>query len=442
MPNAVRILDSPNTLLEANIIGTNLSGDRLGPTPPLVITTAVMINSSDNSTIRGNIIGDYDYGITTNPGTSPLSITGLTIEDNVIGTNNEGAELGKMGTANYGILVSPNTYNSIIRNNTVANYGVGMTAAQFQTSPTPQMFSHNITMLGNTLGITPNGQPLGNGTGITAGCAENTIIGGLGAGEGNIVANSTTDGIRITNYGACNINSYDYSVIGNTIYSNGRNGVSVIGTNSGYNEINGMTIRQNSIYGNGGIGIDLVDDTQLISGSNFNSAVTPNGPAGTLRDGPNHLVNYPMILDGVRTNGPISGTYDGMPNTTYSLDFYVNDVDAREGRTYIGTIDITTDGNGEATFSHDFGFNFADGDQFITITATSPTGNTSEYSQPFSLPPTPPIPPDPVDPPVNPPLPPNAGIARLVSVVPGAVAAFIILLAIIFVSKKGKYEKQ
>ncbi len=75
----------------------------------------------------------------------------------------------------------------------------------------------------------------------------------------------------------------------------------------------GNSIRGNSIFGNGGLGIDLAGD-----------GVTLNDPADA-DDGPNNLQNYPMlsfVLSGDST--VLNGTMLGMPRTTYTVDFYAN----------------------------------------------------------------------------------------------------------------------
>jgi hypothetical protein len=160
-------------------------------------------------------------------------------------------------------------------------------------------------------------------------------------------------------------------------------------------EISGTaTIRGNSIFDNPGanpttgLGIDLFINST--NGCTFNDA----GDADT---GPNGFQNYPLISSvtyGASTT-TVNGTLSSAPSTIYDVDFYGNPVCARrpqdltEGRTYLGTKQVTTDGSGEATFSAVLDVALDDG-SLVTATATDPAGNTSEFSPRFAVVSTPP----------------------------------------------------
>lgn len=77
------------------------------------------------------------------------------------------------------------------------------------------------------------------------------------------------------------------------------------------------------------------------------------------------------------------GTLNSVANTSYTLDFFANTVcDASghgEGQTFLGSNVVATNGVGNATIN--FALNTAVPlAQFVTITATDPDGNTSEFS--------------------------------------------------------------
>ncbi|MCA9062978.1 MAG: right-handed parallel beta-helix repeat-containing protein, partial [Planctomycetaceae bacterium] len=133
------------------------------------------------------------------------------------------------------------------------------------------------------------------------------------------------------------------------------------------------SIRGNSIYGNGGLGIDHGDD-----------GVTAND-SGDGDYGIHHLQNYPVLAT-VTTSGSVinlSGSINSLANTTYSLDFYSSSLaDASgygEGAVYLGSKTVTTDGSGNAEFTDSFAGAVRAGD-VITATATTVLGSTSEFS--------------------------------------------------------------
>jgi hypothetical protein len=134
----------------------------------------------------------------------------------------------------------------------------------------------------------------------------------------------------------------------------------------------GSAILGNSIYGNGGLGIDLVP-----LGPN------PNDP-GDADTGPNELQNAPMLTAASTTNGTVKvdGTLSSHPNTTYLLEFFANaacdETGFGEGQEFVADRYVTTDATGTATFSFSFGSGHV-GD-VITSTATDPSANTSEFS--------------------------------------------------------------
>ena len=135
-----------------------------------------------------------------------------------------------------------------------------------------------------------------------------------------------------------------------------------------------MEILSNSIFSNGGLGIDLNDD-----------GVTPNHPGGAI-PGPNNLQNYPVLTSAVSTGGKttIMGTLNGAASSRYLIQFFAN-VAADpsgygQGQTLIGSITVTTDSNGNASFTATFTATVPSG-QFVIATATDSTGDTSEFAQ-------------------------------------------------------------
>src|SRR5262249_58258690 len=99
------------------------------------------------------------------------------------------------------------------------------------------------------------------------------------------------------------------------------------------------SIRGNSIFSNGGLGIDLGND-----GVTVNDHLDPDV-------GPNNLQNYPLataVVPGASTE--ILGSLDSLANTTFALDFYASPTadpsGFGEGKRYLGSANVTTDVNG------------------------------------------------------------------------------------------------
>ena len=116
--------------------------------------------------------------------------------------------------------------------------------------------------------------------------------------------------------------------------------MSIIGTATG----NG--ILSNSIFSNGGLGIDLQND-----------AVTAND-AGDGDTGPNNLQNFPVLTSVITGSTTIAGRLTNTPNTTFLLEFFANTVPDPsahgEGEMFIGSTNVTTDSMGKADFSGTF----------------------------------------------------------------------------------------
>jgi hypothetical protein len=150
--------------------------------------------------------------------------------------------------------------------------------------------------------------------------------------------------------------------------------VSVLSTDAEHNAIVG-----NSIYQNGGLGIDLGED-----GLSQNDS-------GDADSGTNNSQNFPNISYATKDAGQLKMTYkvDSLPaNSTYPIrvEFFQADADAQEGQTYLGFDTFTTAdylaGGKTVTFAAAAPIKVFDK---IVATATDslPTGepaNTSEFS--------------------------------------------------------------
>lgn len=150
----------------------------------------------------------------------------------------------------------------------------------------------------------------------------------------------------------------------------GGDGVAVVGNSTG------NSILSNSIYNNGGLGIDLGND-----------GVTAND-AGDTDSGANDLLNYPTVKTNLfATNGSKIVTYDfsldlpANPNG-YRLEFFKNaakDPSGNgEGQVYLGSKNIVHPGSGVMQFKGSFNANqTVTTSDFIAVTVTARTGDTT-----------------------------------------------------------------
>jgi parallel beta-helix repeat protein len=167
----------------------------------------------------------------------------------------------------------------------------------------------------------------------------------------------------------------------------------------------GNSLTKNSIYGNSGAGVFV--NTPAGPGSNSTlitrDAFAENGglpidlaPAGANANDPgdadtgaNGLQNFPL-LSSVRGSkygrAVYAGTLNSTPNTKFNLEFFASDTCGQPGTNgggyYLTSYSVTTDAEGSASFnfSNPNGPNQARPGDFITATATDPSGNTSEFS--------------------------------------------------------------
>ena len=180
--------------------------------------------------------------------------------------------------------------------------------------------------------------PLGNeGDGILIldQDSNNNIIGGITAGDRNIIANNKRSGIEIK------ASSGSYTIQGNSIFNNKR------------------------------LGIDLIGNT----------GVTSND-VGDADTGSNNLQNYP-VLTSVSGN-TVSGILNSTPNANFRIEFFANSsydpAGAGQGQTFIGFKDVVTDSAGNANFN--FAYTPVAGKPVLAATATNKTtGGTSEFSR-------------------------------------------------------------
>jgi len=299
---------------------------------------------ADRNLISGNTNGKGIYA------NMRFSTGSLVVQGNLIGTN---------ATGNAAL---SNTYGATVEAfGAGANITIGGSAAGAgnviagNNGPgldVTTLFTATATVQGNFIGTDATGtHALGNSSYGVIAAGPNIAIGGTTAGQGNTIVNNAFAGIWVDDTGT----PEQVLIRGNSI------------------ENNGLALGFN------GLGLDLAND----------AVATHNDPLDA--DG---YQNFPILLSATPGAGTteIQGFLNSTPSTLFTLDFYSNPACVRfprnflEGRTYIGSGQVTTDGSGHGTFDVVVPVAIVAGER-VTATATNPGGETSEFSQrlPFSM---------------------------------------------------------
>ena len=312
---------SVNTLVHGNFIGVNPSGAAALPNR----FAGISIFGGAKSNVIGGVLpamrniisGNANDGITlSEPGTSANLVQG-----NFIGLNSAGTSA--ISNAFSGVAIYGGAQANVIgggigaRNFISGNRSSGVTISALNTD-------RNLIQ-GNTIGLDfANNAAIPNqfvGVALFSG-AQSNKIGGFRLGTGNIIA------------------------------SNANGGVSMFDPNTTNN-----SIRANSIFGNSFVGIGLFT-------------------------GGNRSITAPSLaFASLATNLTIAGSVSVSANSPVHLDFYGSPppVGSAQGKTFIGTRTISSNGNGTTNFSFTLNAIVSAG-QIITATVTDDVGNTSPFS--------------------------------------------------------------
>jgi hypothetical protein len=331
------------TLIESNIIG---SGAASFSDPGAASRTSganILLDNSGSATIRDNLIGFASgQGIWGYNTATALTITRNEIRGNVLGGANFIA----------GIDIDAGASHTISQNRITGQSGPGINLNGTAASD---------VIRDNTID--------GNGIGVPANYTAGIRLGGGSGGliEKNVITANVGAGVLVTS------------------------------------SVTGVTISQNSIYGNGPvtgqIGIDLLTpaDAQSRGTAPF---VTLNAPGA--RTGGNNLLNFPVLESARVVGGNLIVTGWSKPGTT--IEFFIADGGSGfgEGQTYVATLvegsgtdadaGVSSYGPGAIngvvqgsdttsrfsfTIAAPAGVSFG---TYLTATATDAAGNTSEFS--------------------------------------------------------------
>ncbi len=381
----IDIIGSGN-LVQGNFIGMDVTG-----TAPLGNADGVRIAGSNTvggttagagNDISGNTIGvDIDGG------------TGNLVQGNFIGTDATGT--APLGNSFVGVLIDAGS-NNMIGGTTVGAGNVisanGSDGIRLQLGTTGNLLQ------GNFIGTDVTGTAdLGNFAGVAIDGSSSNTVGGAASGAGNVISGNVI-GVRVSGAGAVgNLvqgNSVGTDATGTAALGNSLFGVLVAsasgntiggvaseaGNTIAFNGLDGVfvasgtgnAIQSNSIFANGGLGIDL--------GIN---GVTPNDP-GDADGGANNLQNFPVLNLAVGNSTSIEGTLISTSNVEFRIEFFSNTgcdpSGFGEGENFLGATTVTTSGSGVTSFAVTLPETVPIG-QFITATATDADNNTSEFSE-------------------------------------------------------------
>jgi CSLREA domain-containing protein len=370
--DGVRIEGTPsstdNNLVYANFIGTDQSG-----TTDLGNANASSTNSwwagvniivppcdilpvfAMNNIVRRNLISGNGATPTSVNRGEGVSITNCPpgdngfnlVEYNYIGTDINGTSA--LGNDSDGVTIAEAAHDNTIDNNLIS--GNGFSGVGINGLSVPPRFTSNNTVSNNIIGLDITG--------------TNAIPNGF-------------QGVSIGMYGP---NTWGYaptnSGITNTIGRNTGNGILVAEFNPPGTNCDGNLISQNSIFSNGGLGIDLVSIVGTTGVVTLNDPMDPD-------NGPNQECNFPIILSATISgvNTTITGTVNFPNPASGTVEVFRASPDPSgygEGITWLDN--ATPDASGFWTLVTTKTITTND---VLTATSTDVNNNTSEFSGNFT----------------------------------------------------------
>ena len=339
-------VDATGNTIRGNYIGTDATGSTSLAPSESPNANGIFVNGVTGVTIGGTASGQGNL-ISGNGGNGiVLSGTSVVIQGNLIGTNAAGTSA--VCNRTVGIAILPSSTDNLIggtdsgaRNVISGNCGSGINLSGSGSVATGNAIEANLIGVGiDGTSALPN-----SGAGIKMDDAggqgtRNTVVGGIGTASANVIAMNGGDGVEVA--GALSVEN---------------------------------AIRSNSIFGNGGLGIDL-----------GTSGVTPNDPDDP-DSGPNGLQNFPVLNADLSSATEVAGGLNAVASSDYLIDVYDSpDCDptgSGEGKTRVASFAVNTDAMGDASFGEQPLSPTASG--FLTATATDASGNTSEFSSCLDL---------------------------------------------------------
>jgi CSLREA domain-containing protein len=338
--------------IRGNIIGATADGAAPLPNAGNGISLS---GGSSSTTVGGEAAGEGNLisGNNTDSSSDGIEIGGSSsnvVKGNWIGTSGDGSQAIPNGGS--GIRIDPDDDGDSSSANQIGGTTTGARNVISGNSGDGILLSGSGTTAnvieGNLIGPLPDGSPgFGNGGAgvrVTDGAFGNTIGGTDGLTPGSCT-------------GACNRISF-----------NGAAGVAIDDNGASPDDI---AVRGNSIEGNAGLGIDLGPP-----------GVTVNDPDDA-DSGPNGLQNYPNVYTVALSGGvlQIGGDCYSSGSATLTIEVFGSAAPDPsgwgQGQIYLGTTTCAPGGFWGITYSGSV--------PWATATATSPSGQTSEFSVAVAL---------------------------------------------------------
>lgn len=371
--------DSDRNIVCGNYIGTDNSG-----LAAIANNSGVFVRGDSNKIGgillgQGNLIsGNTQEGIEiAGDLTGGFYPRGNTVQGNLIGTDITGA----WGIANgYGININHGCEGTIIGGNTLAARNI----ISGNTKDGIRMHIADSTQIyGNIIGLDISGSlALGNQrNGIDVSWSSKTFIGNANVNEANIIGSNTGHGIYIHYVSDSNYVHQNYigtDLTGLLNLANTRNGIQV-GDRSTYTEVGGYLAGEGNIIANNLAGGVEINGNTSINNRILGNSIYDHPLEGIRLSNGNNLQTAPALTG--YTTGPtstISGTFTSLPNTTYRIEFFTSNTSV-QGKTFIGTANITTDATGFYAVNETLPVTITAAEPIITATATDPNGNTSPF---------------------------------------------------------------
>jgi len=293
-----------------------------------------LIKIGGNDPSERNLISGGIQGVIVN-GAQSFSNS---ITSNYIGLAADG--ISGLGNQSIGIALTGATHSNSISGNTIAANSMDEAGIWLDNAWSNNIVSNYIGTDVTETAVLGNGDvgTFSGGILLMGGSHDNTI-GGLGAGEGNVIANN--------NFGI------------------------ILQPDAG----TGNSLLSNSIYNSSELAIDIEGD--------YSPLLNDNLDADT---GPNDLQNYPVISSAYVTASQISinGTLNSKASRNFTIQFFdngsCNASGNGEGKTLIGSDTLTTNASGNATISSHFSTSIPAGHQITALATDQITNSTSEFS--------------------------------------------------------------
>jgi titin len=388
VPNLISGNSDDGVRIDSGASGNTVAGNYIGTNSAGTAAMGNKVGIEDggrSNTIGGSVLGARNI-ISGNTGDGVLNdyfAVGETMQGNYIGLNAS----GNTALANGGNGVEIQGAVNLIGGNSGSNYyvrnfisGNGKDGV-FINSINASNGSNRVQ--GNFIGVGVSGtNGVGNlANGIEVSGTPNTI-GGTISGYTNVISGNGNDGVLVDSTASFvllqgNYVGTDYT--GKSAVGNSGNGMEILsirntvgGTVSGARNIisgnskdgvlvstgSDNTISRNSIFANGGLGIDLTN-------------------------GANNNIAAPTLLTATLSSGTltVTGTFNApTANVSYVLEFFANPSGDAEGKIFLGSLTVTPTTIGTQSFTFTTTTTVTGTYPLITATLTDNLGDTSELS--------------------------------------------------------------